>query len=63
MALVNTTKPSTTLANASKVASFETWDSIATTWDTETRTWDDMLSLMDNASKPTASITNLTKPA
>jgi hypothetical protein len=53
MALVNISKPTTSLTNTTKVSSYETWDTNTTTWDTETRTWDDMGSLFDNVSKGT----------
>lgn len=62
MAIVNTSKPTTTLSNSAKVFSYETWDSNTTTWDTEVRTWDEMGAIMDNTNKPTTSITNTNKP-
>jgi len=63
MALINIAKPTTSLANADKVASFETWATIATTWASETRTWQDMASLMDGFTKASSSITNMAKQA
>lgn len=63
MALVNTSKPTTSLVNTTKVLNYETWDSNTTTWDTETRTWDEMGTLIDNTSKPTTTMTNVAKPA
>ncbi len=63
MALVNTSKPSTSLTNTAKVSFAELWSTITTTWATETRTWADCASLFDNVSKPTTSITNVAKPA
>lgn len=42
MSISNTSKPSTSLANSSKVVQYETWDTNTSTWDTETRTWDEM---------------------
>jgi hypothetical protein len=62
MSITNISKPSTSLTNSSKVASYETWDTITTTWAGETRTWDDMGSLIDNISKISSSITNIAKP-
>lgn len=63
MALVNTSKPaSPSFANVARVSSAELWSTIATTWAAETRTWGDMVSLFDNISKPTTSITNTAKP-
>jgi hypothetical protein len=56
MALVNTTKPTTTLANTAKVSGAETWGTIPTTWATETRTWEECVSLMDNTSLGTTGV-------
>lgn len=63
MTLTNTSKPSTSLTNVTRAASYETWDTITTTWDSETRTWDEVGSLIDNLSKSSSSITNTSKPA
>lgn len=52
MALTNTTKPSTTLTNSSRVSFAETWATIASTWASETRTWAAVISLFTNTSKP-----------
>lgn len=62
MALTNTSKPTTSLTNTTKVDLAELWSTIPTTWTSETRTWDDCISLIDNISKPSTSITNLAKP-
>ncbi len=62
MSLTNTSKPSNTVTNSNKVASYETWATATTTWATETRTWAEMGSLMDNISRVTAAITNIAKP-
>jgi hypothetical protein len=51
------------LNNSSKASSAELWSSISTTWASETRTWADCISLIDNNSKPSTSITNTSKPA
>lgn len=53
MALVNESKPTTSLTNSTKINIGETWDSILSTWATESRTWDDMASIIDNISKGT----------
>lgn len=60
--MINADKPTTTLANTTKVSFAETWGAIQTTWATETRTWADCASLIDNTSKPSTSITNVSKP-
>lgn len=51
------------MTNTSKVSIGETWGTIATTWATETQTWLSASQLIDNATKPTTSITNESKPA
>jgi hypothetical protein len=63
MALVNTSKPTTTLANITKVSFAELWDTITTTWASETRTWDATGSLFTNPAKPSTSITNTVRPS
>lgn len=62
MSITNVSKPSTTLTNATKVSFAELWSTIATTWASETRTWADCISLIDNTTKPSTSITNVAKP-
>lgn len=62
MAIINTSKPTSSISNSSRVVSYETWDSNTTTWNTEVRTWDEMAAIMDNTSKPTTSIINTNKP-
>lgn len=62
MAIINTTKPTTSLINTLKVSFAELWSTITTTWASETRTWLDTGSLIDNRSKPSNSLTNIAKP-
>ncbi len=62
MSITNQSKPTTSLANSTKIVNYETWDSNTTTWDTETRTWDEMGTIWDNTSKPTTTFTNISKP-
>lgn len=50
MALTNTSKPTTSLTNATKVSIGETWGSITTTWASETRTWLAVSQLITNIS-------------
>lgn len=61
--ITNASKPTTTLANAAKAISYESWDTIITTWASETRTWDEMLSNWDSFAKPSTSLSNVAKPA
>lgn len=63
MAISNTTKPSSSMANSSKINIGETWDSILSTWATESRIWDDMASIIDNLTKINSSMANISKPA
>lgn len=62
MSITNTSKPSTTLTNTDRIGGAETWATITSTWATETRTWLDTGSLFDGFSKPTTSLTNISKP-
>jgi len=50
MSITNVDKPSTSIANSSKVSGAETWATIATTWATEVRSWIDCISLFSNSS-------------
>lgn len=63
MAITNTTKPTPSVVNQTKISGAETWATIPTTWATEVRTWLDCVSLFDNLTKITSSITNTNKPA
>lgn len=60
--MINTSKPTTSFANTTRISHEETWNSNTTTWNTETRTWNDMGSKIDNSSRISASITNISKP-
>lgn len=51
MALVNESKPTTSLTNSTKINIGETWGSNMNTWAAESRTWGDMASVIDNISK------------
>lgn len=63
MAITNTSKPaSPSFSNVVKSSFAELWSTITTTWASETRTWADCVSLIDNSSKPSTSITNTSKP-
>ena len=62
MALTNTSKPSTTFANTSKVSFAELWSTITTTWASETRTWAATVSLLTNTAENSSSMTNTAKP-
>lgn len=51
MAIINQDKPTTSLANASKVSIGETWGSILTTWAAELRSWLAVSQLITNTEK------------
>lgn len=51
MALTNTSKPTPSITNATKVNIGETWATITTTWATETRTWGETASFINNSTK------------
>lgn len=61
MAITNINRPTTSLSNPTKVSGAETWATIPTTWATETRTWLDCISLFENPTKVSSSITNVSK--
>lgn len=63
MAITNTSKPTTTFSNSSKVSVGETWATITTTWATETRTWLAVSQLITNTTRQTSTFTNVSKPA
>jgi hypothetical protein len=63
MTLINTSKPTTSLTNTTKVSFGETWASIPTTWASETRTWLATGSLFTNTTRQSSSFTNIAKPA
>lgn len=51
MPLVNTSKPTTTLANSARIGSAETWASITSRWTSELRSWTEVSSLFSNNSR------------
>lgn len=60
--MINTSKPTSSIANVTRPSFAELWSTITTTWATETRTWADCISPMLNTSKQTSSMTNTAKP-
>ena len=62
MSITNISKPTTTLANSTKINIGEVWNTDSFTWATESRTWDDMQSLIDNITKNSSSLTNIARP-
>lgn len=63
MALTNTSKPTTTLANLTKINIGLVWSANLVQWQNETRTWGDTASVIDNLTKVTSSLSNISKPA
>lgn len=61
--MINASKPTTSIANTSKVSIGETWGSILTSWQNEVRTWLAVSQLIGNTAKQSSSITNVAKPA
>lgn len=62
MAITNQAKPTTTIVNSTRPSGAELWSTITTTWASETRSWSDCISLFDGFTKPTTTITNVSKP-
>jgi len=60
--LFTTPKPVTSFINTDKVNFGETWKTWDVAWKDETRTWDELASWIDNTSKVSANITNISKP-
>ena len=52
MAIVNVSKPSSSIANQTRINTGETWATISTTWASETRAWYITASLVANTAKP-----------
>lgn len=63
MSITNQDKPTSSLANSSKINIGETWGSDLLQWQNELRTWAETISIIDNASRTTSSISNINKPA
>lgn len=62
MAIVNQSKPSSSMANQSKVNIGEIWNTDLNQWQNESRTWDDMASIINNITKISSTITNVARP-
>jgi hypothetical protein len=63
MALINQSKPTTSIGNSTKVSVGITWASIATTWATETKTWGLISMLLANITKISSTISNVVRPS
>lgn len=62
MTLVNQDKPSTSIANATKINTGLVWALDLNTWAGELQTWLDTATTIDNVTKISSSITNVSKP-
>lgn len=62
MAIVNTSRPTSSMSNTSKVSIGETWGTVTTIWANETRTWLAISQLITNGTRQSSSITNVAKP-
>ena len=61
--MINVDKTTTSIVNGiSMPIQYETFDTLTTTFDTETRTFDEMATTWSNTSKPTTTLTNITRP-
>ena len=56
MSLINTSKPTTALTNATKASFAELWSTITSTWASETRYWEDLVSVMNNTAVADSSL-------
>ena len=62
MAITNTSKVSSSMANVTKINIGLVWDADLLTWANESRTWDSMASVVNNVTKIVSSIINIVKP-
>lgn len=62
MALINTSKPTTSFANLTKINIGLVWSADLLAWSAETRTWGDTASTIDNITKVSSTLTNIAKP-
>jgi hypothetical protein len=60
--MINVSKPTTSIVNATKVSIGETWASITSTWSAETRTWLAVSQLFTNTTRQSSAIVNVAKP-
>lgn len=63
MSIENVSKPTTSISNETKINIGLVWSADNLQWQNESRTWDDTVSTIDNSSRITSSITNISKPA
>jgi len=50
------------MTNIVRPSQGETWNTVASTWATEDETWLGISQLIDNITKPSSTMTNLSKP-
>lgn len=62
MSIINTSKPTTALVNTTKINTGLVWELDLNTWVTETQTWLDTATTIDNITKISSSLTNISKP-
>lgn len=62
MALINTSKPTTSFANLTKINIGLIWDAATMTWNSASFTWDSTASVIDNISKISSTLTNIARP-
>ena len=60
--MINTSKPTTSIANSNKPQVGETWATEPYTWTVESRTWLAISKLISNVSKPTTTLSNVARP-
>lgn len=62
MAIVNVSKPSSSIANQTKINIGLVWDAALMTWSAASFTWDSTASVVGNVTKISSSITNIARP-
>ena len=60
--MLNIAKPTTSIANATRINTGLVWGLDLKTWAAETQTWLDTATTIDNVARVTSSISNIAKP-
>ena len=60
--MINTDKPTTSFSNITKINIGLVWGADLLQWQNESRTWGETVSVIDNITKISSSITNNAKP-
>lgn len=62
MAIINQSKPTTSIIDSTRPQKGETWASITSSWQNELHIWAALASLLTNNNRQTSNITNSNRP-